>query len=86
MSAADYGCRQPVYNSAGVVWATRTSGPHDWRLFHREKQSDHEYVQGNQPPGYGMMKITPTAWIETWYCTKCRVIDKRIVPIPEEES
>lgn len=79
MNAADLGCREPVYNAFGEVWAWRTTGQHDWRLFSREQEHRAEYVQQENAPGYGTVTLTPTSWIEVWYCSRCRITDRRIV-------
>jgi len=33
------------------------------------------------------MEVTQTGWKEVWYCTKCRIVDERIVETqPREET
>jgi hypothetical protein len=41
---------------------------HDWRLVSREWHS--VGFQSLEPPDGG--------WQETWYCTRCRIVDERI--------
>ena len=75
-------CQEPMLGPYGYGSATRLV-PHDWRLFSREQKHYSDYRMQENAPGYGIVTLTPTAWVETWYCTRCRLTDRRVVPIEE---
>lgn len=72
-------CRVPMLNTYGEVYATRSAGPHDWRLLSRERTYKNETHHQEGAPGYGTVEITPIGWREVWYCTRCRLVDEREV-------
>lgn len=58
---------------------------HDWRLLSREKKYSHDIHHQPGAPGYGNINITQTGWVETWYCTRCRLVDERHISTKEED-
>jgi hypothetical protein len=79
--AMNGGCRVDVFNEAGFLYATRDAGPHDWRLFSRAEQLEYEFTDYER--AYENALITSTGWKETWYCTRCRLVEEREVPCPD---
>ena len=55
---------------------------HDWHLFSREPITETTAVAPTKEEDtWGCWDIKTVGYIETWYCTGCRVVEEREAPV-----